>query len=510
VLEGDCGKGSSYMARVVRALQVLRRVAPLAGALLLVLLFRLPPLLNANALNSDAAIVGVQARHLLEGEFALRLWGSPYQAPLDALLAAVLFAFGGSSAFLLLLVPLLGMMVMVALAYDVIEPRAGRLGALLALTPLLFATQAINSPMTYVLRQSLATWAVLAVWCFERAPERSRPERWFALGGALVGLGLYLDTFFAVLLPPLVLFAAIRAWNAPARTRAMAAFAIPLALGLALSVALLIGAPPSGSSLTSHHLARNGAMLWSQCLPFALATKVWLPGSVEWVAPLAVHVLQVIAAVLFGGALLSGAVAGVRTRTHALGLLGVFAALAALGGFLFSSAPFDMWSTRYLAPMLWFAPFALTPLVTRVGTARSALLIGPWALSALVSGWVSYGEFVEGPSVVRTERGRADDEAALGQVLRDRGVHHGRAQYWQAYRLSLLWREDPLVVPLEADLDRFAPARAKVDAAPKVALIFHPSEPRASAADFEAGLVAEGARYERLETEGFIVLIVRN
>lgn len=492
---------------MVDRLSPVRRLAPLFAALLLVVVFRLPPLLNANALNSDAAIVGLQARHLLEGEFSLRLWGSPYQACLDVVLAAALFMFGGSSAFLLLLVPLLGMLVMVWLTFSIVARHAGPAGAFLAVLPLVFATQAVNSPMTYVLRQSLATWAVCAVWCFELAGERAHPARWFAAGGALVGLGLFLDTFFAVLVPPLVLFGVLRAWSTPSRKGALTALGVACGLGLVFSIALLWGAPPSGSTMTFRSFGRNWSMLWDQCLPFALGTRVWLPGSVEWLAPIPVHVLQFIAALVFVLALASGAALALRTRPHALGLLGVTAGLAAVGAFLLSSAPFDMWSTRYLAPLLWFAPFALTPLLVRFGAARGALVVGPWALSALVSGWVSYGPFVDGPAIVRTERGIAAAELELGRVLRERGVHHAQAQYWQSYRLSLLWREDPLVVPLEPDLDRHPESRKLVDAAKQVAHVFHPSEPRATAVDFEARLVSEGTRYEKFEVADFTVIL---
>lgn len=203
-----------------------RRLAPLFVALMVAVAFRLPALLNAGALNSDAAIVGVQARHLLDGELALRVWGSPYQASLDVVLAAALFAIGGSSPFVLLLVPVLGMLVMIWLAFTIVSRHAGSLGGFLAVLPLVFATHAVNSPMSYVLRQSLATWAVAAVWCFEFASERRRPAAWFALGGALAGLGLFLDTFFVVLLPGLGLFGALRAWAAPSRWRALASLGV--------------------------------------------------------------------------------------------------------------------------------------------------------------------------------------------------------------------------------------------------------------------------------------------
>src|SRR5215510_2802496 len=47
-------------------------------------LFRIPPLLNARGVNSDAAVVGLQALHILQGEWSWFLWGAPYQASFDA------------------------------------------------------------------------------------------------------------------------------------------------------------------------------------------------------------------------------------------------------------------------------------------------------------------------------------------------------------------------------------------------------------------------------------------
>ncbi|MCU0694823.1 MAG: hypothetical protein MUF54_25910, partial [Polyangiaceae bacterium] len=57
------------------------------------------PLLNARAVHSDAAIVGLQAAHMLQGEFDRFLWGAGYQGSFDALITAAVFLFtGGPSA----------------------------------------------------------------------------------------------------------------------------------------------------------------------------------------------------------------------------------------------------------------------------------------------------------------------------------------------------------------------------------------------------------------------------
>ena len=57
--------------------------------------------------------------------------------------------------------------------------------------------------------------------------------------------------------------------------------------------------------------------------------------------------------------------------------------------------------------------------------------------------------------------------------------------------------------------DRYRPYRDGFEAAPVVAYLFHPSEPRAQWATTAAELDAQGVTYRREEIAGFTVLIVR-
>src|SRR5690349_6496359 len=82
----------------------LPNAAPAAALVAATFAFRLPVLVNAAAVNSDMAVVGLQAMHILRGEWAWNLWGAAYQAPIDSLCAAVVFAFLGPSPFALALV----------------------------------------------------------------------------------------------------------------------------------------------------------------------------------------------------------------------------------------------------------------------------------------------------------------------------------------------------------------------------------------------------------------------
>jgi hypothetical protein len=66
-----------------------------------------------------------------------------------------------------------------------------------------------------------------------------------------------------------------------------------------------------------------------------------------------------------------------------------------------------------------------------------------------------------------------------------------------------------VVVPLADADDRYRPYRDGFDAAPVVAYLFHPSEPRTQWQTTAAQLDGQGVAYQREEIIGFTVLIVR-
>jgi hypothetical protein len=110
---------------------------------------------------------------------------------------------------------------------------------------------------------------------------------------------------------------------------------------------------------------------------------------------------------------------------------------------------------------------------------------------------------------VRDPRGVAQEEVVLADALRAEGIRYAAAQYWLAYRLTFLFDEDPVVVPLAIADDRYRPYRDAFDAARVVAYVFHPSEPRVKPEAVEAQLDAERATYRREEIAGFTVLVVQ-
>ena len=171
--------------------------------------------------------------------------------------------------------------------------------------------------------------------------------------------------------------------------------------------------------------------------------------------------------------------------------------------------PVDLLSARYLAPIVWLAPFTLAPAAYALGLRLFAALIAPLVVVIGIGGWYAFAPYVVDGVPVRDPRGVARDEAVLADALRAEGIRYAAAQYWLAYRLTFLFDEHPVIVPLNGAQDRYRPYRDGFDTAPVVAYLFHPSEPRARWETTAAELDAQGATYRREEVAGFTVLIVR-
>src|SRR3954451_20978937 len=485
---------------------------------------RLPALVNARGVNSDAAVVGLQAMHILRGEWSWFLWGAGYQASFDAAMVAAGFALPGPSALTLMAVPLIGHLVLVGLAYDTVRraiaPAVGRAGAVLACLPLVFAPQSVNGVALYAPRQWSITAAVLAVWLAARAVPGRWGPLWLAGSGLVAGFAVYLDLFTLQLMPAVGVFALWWALAAPRRVWRVAALLVGAAAGVAV-IAWSRAQPVADGAKAGLDLARipgNWTLLTEQCLPYLLGVKNFVQppvtlGHVPWGTPGWLQVVQWAGALGFAAATLWAAVAVVgRTGpgpVRRLGALGVLGSGPSIAGFLLSTMPADLLSARYLAPIIWLAPFTLAPTVYALGARAFGMAVVPFAVAVGLGGWIAFNSYVHGPLPVRDPRGVAVDEAALAGALRAEGVRYAAAQYWLGYRLSFLVDEDASVVPLDSREDRYQPYRDGFDAAPVVAYVFHPSEPRARPEQVEEQLRNAGTPYRRIEVDGFTVLIAR-
>jgi hypothetical protein len=511
-----------------RWLHRLRPSPPWIAVLLASILFRLPPLINAPGTNSDAAIVGIQAMHILRGEFSWFLLGSGYQSSVDALVAALFFAVTGPSPLVLMASTLAGHILLTWFVFAMLRRRLPAWTAALLVTLLIFVPDPVHTYVLYPPRQASLTLVFAGLWAVDGASASREPWRRLSLGAALAALAVFADPYALLFLPMVGLHGllsslpgtptgALRALGQPEFRRRMGAFLGGGLLGF-IPYELLIHSPRAShgqTSLTLAILPRNFNLLWDDCLPWLLSTKVFaakhMSDYVPWETGPAYHAFQLIAATSIAAGILSGGALCLSRRipgeVRRLGVIGCLMLPVTIGGFLVSPMVMDHFSSRYLASILLMAPFALAPAASRLGARRLAAALAPYLVSAAVSGWVSYAPFGLSvhPSLGADER--------VGQALRERGIHHAVADYWASYRLTFLYREDPAVVPKNEVEDRYRPYRDRFMAEPVVAYLHDAYRSRESLREMESRIRSDATEYlplyERFEVEQFTVLILR-
>jgi hypothetical protein len=491
---------------------------PCLALVALNLLFRLPPLLNAAGVNSDAAIAGLQALHFLQGETSRFLWGAGYQGTFEVWLIAAFFAIGGPTPLMLMLAPLTGHLVLCCVLFGFIRRLTGRRATAFVLClPLVFTPQAVNGVVTSPPRQWSVTFAMCAamliLWPARRAPLR------LAAGLVVLGFAVYLDLLNAIWLPAAGVLVLLMCCDPSLAGKAVEGRFAGAALGLAGgALALLVlrhGAPQEYLTFDfgPKFVGRNARLLVEVSLPWLLGAKVWMPGwsptPALWAPPIWVAGLQWLGAASIVALVVASARRtlrpDVRWEVRAAVWFGLTASATALAGFLVSNWPSDLWSTRYLAPIVWSLPFSLAALASLDPPRRLAGLLAPYLVVAAVGGWLSYGSYVDGPLPRIDDRGSARDEMVLGEFLRQRGYEHGYAQYWLAHRLTFLWQERPSIAAFGGN--RYQPYADAAERARKKAYIFHPGELRATPESVLLELRCRPGRLEVVVVAGFTVIL---
>ncbi len=494
-------------------------------------LFRLPPLLNARSTNSDAAIVGLQAMHVLRGEHAAFLWGSGYQTSVDAYVAAAFFAVMGAKPIALMLSALTLHVVATLLVFLMLRRHFSPWAALLLAMPLVVSPSSVHTYALYPPRQASLTLALATFWAIDAAgaallhagdryAQERRARAWLLFAGLLSTLAIAADPYPMLLLPLALSFAALVAKSDADLRTASVRFVFALAgaaAGLVPFVLLhrLAGAKSGPMGLTTSALAHHFDLLVNECLPWALSYKVYFAHNVmdyrPWDAPLAVRAIQyagalsVLVVVVYAFAALP--LRSIAWPIRRLGLVGALVFPLALAGFLTSVMVMDHFSMRYLAVLTLLLPLAAAPMARGLGPKRFALVFVPHLVASAIGGWVGYGPFVRGPVPVRETPELADDYT-LFHLLRGRGITYATADYWASYRLTLLFGEQIVVVPKNASEDRYAPYRRAFEQAPVFAYVFDPGRSREDLGEAEKTLMATYPSVEKLHAGGHTVFVV--
>jgi hypothetical protein len=483
------------------------------GLIVATLLFRLPILLNARDVNSDAALVGLQAMHMLRGEWSWLLWGVGYQSSLDSILTAGAFALFGASPGVLMAVPTVLHGVVTALAFLVLRRRLDPWLAIVCTLPLVFAPVALTWPIVSANRQACIVLYFLSIWLLDGAAASKRPALLYGLGALCAGTLLVVDLFAVLMLPGLVALLAMCLFDEP-HDRVHLKQRITSALaGCAVSAALFVmshsdrQATSGQAGLTLARASSNASLLWDTCLPYSLGSLRYHETSVRYrgslsPAPMPSRVLYTAAGwSLVLGILTSGvlALSKVSWPLRRLGMFGLITTVLTLAAFVFSVMPADLWSVRYLGPIFWAVPFALAPLAHWLGQRTFTLAILPWLIVGGISGWRSY----QSPFT-------ADDlseEHQLIEHLKTNHIKYAAADYWLAYRLTFVSREEVIVVPIDPLDDRYEQYRRQFLNEPKTALIFHPSWSRQSQQTFERSLQEQHITYRSQQLGKFTIVL---
>lgn len=381
---------------------------------------------SLGALDSDEAVVGLMARHALDGELTAFYWGQSYGGTLEPLLVALAFAVVGSGVLALKLVSIALFAVAGVLVWLIGLRTIGERGAVIAVSlfglgPAYVVWWSTKERGFYGVTLVLSLLVVLLVLRLRGRTSR----RDLAVLGLALGLGLWTNPMIAFVALPAV---AWLAWRKPAILRdawiALACGALAASLWIREAVvndlAPLRQGPEPGDDTYLDHLTT----FFAADLPMALGVR--LPFSLDWPA-----------GELIGRAVELAAVLGVvwafaRRRQRPWEVLVV---IAAAFPFLFALAPVAAYNLepRYL--------FTLAPIIALLAGAalgrRPALAVAVCAgvLLLSVTGLRSLADGTLVSAVTGGVQAPADAGPAL-DVLRENGVRHAYASYWLAYRLT--------------------------------------------------------------------------
>jgi hypothetical protein len=446
---------------------------------------------SLGVLDSDEAVVGLMARHALDGELTAFFWGQSYGGTLEPLLVAAAFALAGSGVIVLKLVPVLLFAVAGLLVWLIGHRTIGDRGAIVAvalfgLGPAYVVWWSTKERGFYGATLVLSLLLVLVVLRLADRVER----RDLAVLGLVLGLGWWTNAMIGFVAAPALCWLVWRrrgvlrqAWI----TLGCAAVAASPWIREAVvnDFAPLRQGPEPGNDTYLDHLNT----FFAADLPMALGLR--LPFSLDW--PLGEPLARIVelAAVLA----VVWAVARRRGRTWEL-----LAVVALAYPFLFALAPVAAYN---LEPRYLFLLSPFVALLAGLALARHTLLAAAACAVALTLSVTGLRSLADGDLLAAATGGVAtppDARPALA-ILEQNGAARALASYWLAYRLT--FESDETVVVASTGQVRYPPYQRQVMRSRRPARVYVAASREEEVA--RSRLEREG--YRRVQQAGWTVFL---
>jgi hypothetical protein len=411
--------------------------------------------------DADQAVFGLMAKHLAEGRaFPLFMYGQSYILGVEAWMAAPLFALFGASPLLLKLPLLLVNLAIAWLLLRALERDAGLRPALaaIAIVPFVLPSVGLAAALVEPSGGNVEPYLyVLLIWLTRRQP---------ILCGAIAAVGFLQRPFVLYGVLALIVVDALR--RAPQTGRRLASMLAAAAVvwlivqglrplssgsGPGTSVDELYGASNNVLELAARTCVSPSTALAGTARLFSIHFPALLGTAPMPVSAFAIESVTTrqglaytswipLAAVLVAGA---GVFLAWRRGPHPVPAFAAYLLIAGAlspagyvlgrcGEVAFTGMRYELLSVLGLAG-LWAAFLATHP--PRVLAILWAALVAVWLLVVAVPHVRFAQEYAAAPPVPA--------KMQLIQVLRERGIRYGTADYWIAYYVTFMTRERMIV-----------------------------------------------------------------
>jgi uncharacterized membrane protein len=453
-----------------------------AGVGLRVWLLRLP----TGVLDSDEAIVGLMARHIVHRhEFSTFYWGQNYGGSLTAVVMAAVFAVFGSSTATLKAVPIGMSAISALLVWRLGRRTIGEPGATIA--GLAFWAWPTNYVWLSTKERGFYWACMILGLSFLLAVLRlvDRPERWrdWILLGFLGGIGWWTSPQILYFVVPGLIWLAIKL------SREQVRLAVPLAFAVLGSLPWLVwnvhnewaALVPASRQFDKGYVG-NINVLFRHGLPVALGLNV----IERWLVPVVFPIIYV--AIVVGGTI---ALALRRPKPWLL-VLAVVTFPLLWGAFPVSGVVGEGRYVMFVLP----AVILLLVYAARHPVAQIVLLVAALAVSVDGVHRIRCCTAPGAPDVAMPRR-----TGPLIDALESHHVRHFTADYWIAYRVT--FETDERIIGTPRSFKRWPPFDRAVAADPDSPVVFV-TRSRVGP-NYHRGLVRLGIDFERYYAGDFVI-----